>query len=111
MKQHPTMGQGLLIVEASRSHSDTPHTVGLLWKIERPHAQASTWQHNSTHKRHASTNLSGIRTRNPCKWAAADWSLRPRGHWDLQLWQYRTKFILLAKYAHANTVTHLSDIH
>jgi len=25
------MGQGLLIVEDSRSHSDTPHSVGLLW--------------------------------------------------------------------------------
>jgi hypothetical protein len=29
--QQPLVGQGLLIIEASRSHSDTPHSVGLLW--------------------------------------------------------------------------------
>jgi hypothetical protein len=31
MAQQPLVGQGLLIIEASRSHSDTPHSVGLLW--------------------------------------------------------------------------------
>jgi len=29
MAQKPLMGQGLLIIEASRSHLDTPHSVGL----------------------------------------------------------------------------------
>ena len=29
--QQPPVSQGLLIVEASRSHSDTPHSLGLLW--------------------------------------------------------------------------------
>jgi hypothetical protein len=29
--QQPPVGQGLLIIEASRSHSDTPQSVGLLW--------------------------------------------------------------------------------
>jgi len=87
MTQQPTMGQGLF-VGASRSHSDTPHTVGLLWTSEQPDAHTSTWQHNISHKRHASTTLSGIRTRNPSQWEDADWSLRPRGHWDWQLWQY-----------------------
>jgi hypothetical protein len=28
--QQHLVGQGLLIIEASRSHSDTPHSVGLL---------------------------------------------------------------------------------
>ena len=28
MAQQPLLGQGLLIIEASRSHSDTPHSVG-----------------------------------------------------------------------------------
>ena len=36
----PLVGQGLLIVEASRSHSDTPQKVGLLWtsdhRMQRP---------------------------------------------------------------------------
>jgi hypothetical protein len=31
MAQEPLVGQGLLIIEALRSHSDTPRTVGLLW--------------------------------------------------------------------------------
>jgi hypothetical protein len=29
------VGLGLLIVEVSRSHSDTPHLVGVLWKGRR----------------------------------------------------------------------------
>jgi len=31
MTQKTLVDQGLLIMEASRSHSDTPHSVGLLW--------------------------------------------------------------------------------
>jgi hypothetical protein len=30
-----------LIIEASRSHSDTPHSVGLLWSSNQPDAQTS----------------------------------------------------------------------
>ena len=39
------LGQGLLIIETSRTHSDTPHSVGLLWTSDRPEAETSTWQH------------------------------------------------------------------
>jgi hypothetical protein len=38
----PVVGQGLLIVEASRSHSDTPHPVGLLWTSDQSVAETST---------------------------------------------------------------------
>ena len=31
MTQQPPVGQGFLIVEASRSYSDTPHSVGVLF--------------------------------------------------------------------------------
>jgi hypothetical protein len=31
MSQQPPAGHGLLIIEDSRSHSDTPHAEGLLW--------------------------------------------------------------------------------
>ena len=41
------MGLGLLIVEVSRSHSDTPHSVGLLWTSGRPDAETSTSQHTT----------------------------------------------------------------
>jgi hypothetical protein len=45
MEQQTLVGQGLLIIEASRSHSDTPHSVGLLWTRDRLNAETSTWQH------------------------------------------------------------------
>jgi hypothetical protein len=45
MAQQPLVGQGLLNVEASRSHSDTPHCVGVIWMSDQPHAEAPTWQH------------------------------------------------------------------
>jgi hypothetical protein len=41
--QQPLAGQGLLIIEASRSQSDTPHSVRLLWTSDWPIAETSTW--------------------------------------------------------------------
>jgi hypothetical protein len=42
MAQHPLVGQRLLINEVSRLHSDTPHSVGLLWTSAQPDAETST---------------------------------------------------------------------
>ena len=42
MVQQPPAAQGLLIIEASRSHSDTPQSVGLLWTSDQPDAETST---------------------------------------------------------------------
>ena len=36
------VSQGLLIMEASRSHSDTSHSVGLLWKGDQSDTETST---------------------------------------------------------------------
>jgi len=33
--------------EVARSHSDTPHSVGLLWTSDHPVADTSTWQHTT----------------------------------------------------------------
>jgi hypothetical protein len=44
MVQQPPVGPGLLI-ETSRSHSDTPHSVGLLWTGDQPDAVSSTLKH------------------------------------------------------------------
>jgi len=41
------VGQGHLIIEASRSHSGTPHSIGLLWRRDQPVTQTSTWQHTT----------------------------------------------------------------
>jgi len=47
------VGQGLLIVEVSRSHSVTPQSIGLLWTSDQPVAGTSTWQHTAlTRDRH-----------------------------------------------------------
>jgi hypothetical protein len=40
--QYPLVGQGLVIIEASRSHTDTAHSVGFLWTNDQPAAEASS---------------------------------------------------------------------
>jgi hypothetical protein len=42
MAQQSLVGQGHLIIEDSRSHSGTPHSVGLLWTSDQPAAETST---------------------------------------------------------------------
>jgi hypothetical protein len=77
MTQQPLVYQGLLIFEASRPHSDTPHSVGLFWSSYQPDAENSAWQHTTiTTDRHPYPG--GIRTHNPSKRAALDPHLRPR---------------------------------
>ena len=39
--QLPLVGQGFLIIEASRPHSDTPHSLGLLWTNDQLDAEIS----------------------------------------------------------------------
>ena len=43
MAQQPVMAEGLLIVDDSWLHSDTPHYVGLLWMNDQPDAETSNW--------------------------------------------------------------------
>ena len=77
--QQPLEGQGLLIFEASRSHSDTPHSVGLLFTNDQLGAETSASQHTKlTRDIHAP---GGIRTRNHRIQEAADPRPKPRGHW------------------------------
>jgi hypothetical protein len=43
MAHKPLVGQDLLVIEVSRSHTlDTPHSVGLLWTSDQPDAETST---------------------------------------------------------------------
>jgi hypothetical protein len=85
--QQPTVGQGHLIIEASRSHSDTPQTVRLVIRpTPRPLPD------NSQHSQETDINApGGIRTRNPCERAAADPRFRPRGQWGRQATTYQLK--------------------
>jgi len=54
MTQQPPVGQSVVIIEASRSHSVIhTHPVGLLWTGDQPDAETSTWQHTTfTRDRH-----------------------------------------------------------
>jgi hypothetical protein len=81
-RSSPLVGQLSLIIEASRSHSDTPHSVGLLWTSDNT-------QHSQETAIHAPC---GIRTCSPSKRAAVGPRLRPRDHWH-QLPLY-SQFIL-----------------
>jgi len=47
MAQQPVLGQGPLVIEASRSHSDTSHSVGRLWTSDQSDAETSAWQHRA----------------------------------------------------------------
>jgi hypothetical protein len=47
MSQQPLVGQCVLIIESSRSYSDTPHSVGFLWTSDQPDAETSSWQHTT----------------------------------------------------------------
>jgi len=76
--QQPPVGQGLLIVEASLSHSDTPHSVGLLWTNDQHDAENNTRHSQETYI----LALCGIRTRNPQKQTALYSRLRLRGQWE-----------------------------
>ena len=71
------MGQVLFSIEDSRSHSDTPHSVGDLWTSDQPHAETFNKTTLAT-----DTHTTGVtRTRSSSKLAAANPRLRRRDHW------------------------------
>ena len=77
----PPVGQALLTIAASRSHSDTPHSVGLLWTWDQP--QSKHLHDNTQHSQEPDIHASdGIRTHSLGKRAAAGPRLKPRGHWN-----------------------------
>jgi hypothetical protein len=47
MGRHPIGGQFFPIIEALRSHTDKPHSVGFLWTSDQPDTVISTWQHTT----------------------------------------------------------------
>ena len=74
------MGQSLLNFVASRSYSDTPHSLGLLWTSDRLDAEISVNTQRS--KEIGIHTPGGIRTRNPTKLTAADQSFVSRVYCD-----------------------------
>jgi hypothetical protein len=47
MAREPPVGQGVLLVEVPRSHSDALHSVGLLWTRDQSDAETSNWRHTT----------------------------------------------------------------
>jgi len=82
--QYPPLGRSFLIIEASRSHSVTQHSVGLLWMSDQLVTDTSTWWH-TTLNIGIRAPAGGIRSCSPSKRAAANPRLRSHGHLDLQL--------------------------
>ena len=85
--QQPLVGQCLLIIEVSRSHSDAPHSVALFRTSDQSDTKTSTLPHTTLtiDGIHA---CGGIRTRSASRRAAAatyiHTYLRLRGRWDRQ---------------------------
>jgi hypothetical protein len=73
MTQQPLVGLGLLIVEASRSHSDTQHSVGLPWTSDPPLRRDLYLTTHNTHKRQTSMPPVGFEPTIPA-------SERPQTH-------------------------------
>jgi hypothetical protein len=69
-----------LIVEVSRSHSDTRHAIWLLWSSDQPVAETFSWQHTTLTHTHYSSDE--IRTRSPSNLTAVDPLLGLRGLFD-----------------------------
>ena len=75
------MGQGL-IIENSRSHTDTPHSIGLLWTSVQPSTTELHLTTHNTHRRQKSMPPPGFEPTIPgSEWPQTD-ALRPRDHRD-----------------------------
>ena len=49
--QQPRVGQGFLIIETWHSHSDTPHSVGVIWMSDQPRRRDLYLTTHNTNKR------------------------------------------------------------
>jgi hypothetical protein len=79
---NPTRASGLLIVEVSRSHSDT-HTACRTPLNEWSARRRGSYLHNTQQPQETHIRaLIGFRTRDPSNRTAADLRLRPREHGD-----------------------------
>ena len=64
MARQPLVSQGFHFVEASRWHSDAPHSIGLLRRTDWPDAETSVYlTKQNTHKRHTSMPPAGFKPR------------------------------------------------
>jgi hypothetical protein len=102
----PLVGQGLLNVEASRSHCDT-HSVTYYYSGRMINPKQRPLLHNTHYSQETDIHASGgIRTHNPKKRVTADPRLHPRGHWDRKSVNLLKRFKLIS----VSRVCHLSAL-
>ena len=86
------VGPGILILQVSKSHSDTPHSVGFLRKCDRPFADNCGWLHRTL-----VTDKYPCLRRNSNPKPQETNDLIPRGLW------VRFYFIFKSLYVHITT--------
>ena len=77
-RNSPLWAEGLLIVKASRSHSVTPYSVGLLWTSDQPDSGRCTWQHTALRRERDINSPAGFEPAVP----ASEWTFFGRS------WRY-----------------------
>ena len=78
MAREPLVGQGLLSVQISKPHSDTPHI-----RLDSFGRVIDPLSENTQHSKGTDIRAPGrIRTRNPSKREALDRRHRQHCHWD-----------------------------
>jgi len=65
MAQQALIGKGVLFIEASRSHSDTPSSVALLWTSDQPDLETCICTTYSIHKRQTAMLPAGLKPAVP----------------------------------------------
>jgi len=91
-RQH-LVGQNFLIIKASRSHSDTPHSTGFLWMGDRPDAETSSWLQTTVTRERYPWLPAGFIPAIPASHCPQAQRLRPRGHRNLLLFLWYNKCI------------------
>jgi len=73
-----------LIIEDPWWHSDTPHSVGLLWTSDQLDAESSTRQHTTLTTDKYPCQPAGFEPTIPASKRPQTHAYRSRGHWDGQ---------------------------
>jgi len=98
--RHPLVGQSLVVVEPSRSHSVSLHSVGLLWRSDQPETETSTWQHTTLrrdkypcNRRDSNPHIQKANSRRPTPYTA-----RPLGSALSYITEIKTDKIQFIRY-------------
>jgi len=105
-----------ITAETSRSHSDTPHSVGLLWTSDQPDAETYTWQHKTiTRDRQPcprrDSNPQSQRSQTDASDHAATWISCNSTAKMNRLILFREKYLLIAKMAQKRGMHFVVKIH